>query len=277
MSAGYGPSMLPRAIVLTFDNLGEASALERGTWDPEVPVGSDPSVIRALPGLLDELDQSGLTATFFVEAINCELNPRALHQIVARGHELGVHGWSHEPWGDLDPAAERELLERSTRAFAELGVRPRGFRPPGGDLTAHTQAMLRELGYAWCSPAAGSRATGQPSVQDGLALVPFAWDLVDAYHLMDRFSELRVHRGDALLSVPAPALAARFTAALGNVRWGGGGVQTVVLHPFLILDAQWRAGVRQVLSLIAELARERQAWVVPAGFFADWLTRGEPE
>ena len=80
MSAGYGPSMLPRAIVLTFDNLGEASALERGTWTPRSPLGSDPSVIRALPGLLDELDQSGLTATFFVEAINCELNPRALHR-----------------------------------------------------------------------------------------------------------------------------------------------------------------------------------------------------
>ena len=108
-------------------------------------------------------------------------------------------------------------------------------------------------------------------------MVPFQWDLVDAYHLMERFSALRVHRGDALLSVPAPALADRFTAALGNVRWGGGGVQTVVLHPFLILDAQWRAGVRRLLSLMAELARERRAWVVPGGFFADWVTRGEPE
>ena len=203
MTAGYGPGGPPRAIMLTFDNLGEASALERGTWNPEVPVGSDPSVIRALPGLLDELDERGLTATFFVEAINCELNPRALHEIVARGHELGVHGWSHEPWAELEPAAERELLERSTRAFAELGVRARGFRPPGGELTANTPALLRELGYVWCSPAAGSRSSGQPSVQDGLAVVPFPWDLVDAYHLMDRFSELRVHRGDALPSVGA--------------------------------------------------------------------------
>ena len=51
----------------------------------------------------------------------------------------------------------------------------------------------------------------------------------------------------------------------------------VVVHPFLMLDGQWRSGVRRLLSLMAELARERRAWVVPGGFFADWLTRSEPE
>jgi peptidoglycan/xylan/chitin deacetylase (PgdA/CDA1 family) len=269
---GYGPGGLPRAIVLTFDNLGEASALERGTWTPDTPLGTDPSVIRALPGLLDELDDSGLTATFFVEAVNSELNPRALHQIVARGHELGVHGWSHEPWGSLAPDDERELLERSTRAFSELGVRARGFRPPGGDLTPRTQTLLRQHGYTWCSPAARGAGAAEPSVDDGVAVVPFQWELVDAYHLMDRFSDLRVHRGDAAPSVGATALADRFEAALSNVRWGGAGVLTLVLHPFLMLDGEWRAGVRRLLALMADLARERRAWVVPGGFFSDWLT-----
>ena len=51
-----------RAIVLTFDNLGEATALQRGTWDPRTPLGSDPSVTRALPWLLDALDHSALPA-----------------------------------------------------------------------------------------------------------------------------------------------------------------------------------------------------------------------
>jgi peptidoglycan/xylan/chitin deacetylase (PgdA/CDA1 family) len=269
---GYGPGGLPRAVVLTFDNLGEASALERGTWSPETPLGSDPSVIRALPGLLDELDDNGLTATFFVEAVNSELNPRALHEIVARGHELGVHGWSHEPWASLAPDDERELLERSTQAFGELGVRARGFRPPGGNLTPRTRTLLRQLGYVWCSPAARAPGAAEPEVEDGVVMVPFQWELVDAYHLMDRFSDLRVRRGDAAPSVAPRALADRFQATLGNVRWGGAGVQTLVLHPFLMLDAEWRAAVRRLLALLAELARERQAWVVPGGFFADWLT-----
>ncbi|MBV9805251.1 MAG: hypothetical protein JO130_18785, partial [Solirubrobacterales bacterium] len=44
------PDRLPNALVLTFDNLGEASALARGE-QPPAP-GRDPSVTRALPWLL---------------------------------------------------------------------------------------------------------------------------------------------------------------------------------------------------------------------------------
>ncbi|MBV9335905.1 MAG: hypothetical protein JO243_08420, partial [Solirubrobacterales bacterium] len=72
---GFGPDRLPSALVVTFDNLGEASALERGTQPPDMPLGRDSSVLEALPWLLDELDRHRLTATFFVEAINCELYP----------------------------------------------------------------------------------------------------------------------------------------------------------------------------------------------------------
>ena len=92
----FGPEGLPGALVLTIDNLGEASALERG--EAFAPTRRDPSVTQALPWLLDELDRHGLTATFFVEAINCELYPDAVAGIAARGHELGHHGWSHEQW-----------------------------------------------------------------------------------------------------------------------------------------------------------------------------------
>ncbi len=151
-AAGSAPEGLPRAIVLTFDNLGEASALQRGTWDARTPLGQDPSVTRALPRVLDELERHELRATFFVEAINCELNPTALHAIAERGHELGVHGWRHEPWDQLDEVAERELLGRSTRAFANAGLPVRAFRPPGGEGTPHTEALLRAHGYGWWSP-----------------------------------------------------------------------------------------------------------------------------
>ena len=103
MSHGHGPEALERAIVLTFDNLGEASSLERGTWNPHTPLGEDPSVTVALPRLLDALDHSRLAATFFVEAVNCELNPEALAEIACSGHELGAHGWQHEEWASSMP------------------------------------------------------------------------------------------------------------------------------------------------------------------------------
>jgi peptidoglycan/xylan/chitin deacetylase (PgdA/CDA1 family) len=264
--AGFGPEARPRAIVLTFDNLGEANALERGTWSADTPLGDDPSVRRALPRLLDALADSGLTATFFVEAINCELNPSALHEIAARGHELGVHGWRHEQWAQLDATAERALLQRSTEAFTQAGIAPRGFRPPGGELTPRTEPLLRRHGYAWVSPVGG-----EPAVVDGLVSVPFSWELVDAYHLMERFAELRRSRGDDAAPASAATVADRLAAALRD--GDDGGLQTVILHPFLMLDEEWLAGVRRLLGLIAELSESGAAWVVPGGVFADWLGR----
>jgi peptidoglycan/xylan/chitin deacetylase (PgdA/CDA1 family) len=269
MTGGYGPQRLPRAIVLTFDNLGEASALQRGTWNPGTPLGEDPSVTRALPRLLDALDDSGLTASFFVEAVNCELNPEALRAIVSRGHELGAHGWQHEQWAQLEPAAERAVLERITRAFAALGLAARCFRPPGGDLTAHTPALLREHGFAWCSPA----GEDPPSVRHGLAYVPFAWDRVDAYHLMERFAPLRERRHDAA----EPAGAAEAGARLARALTEGDGVQAFILHPFLMLDDAWWAQVQGLLRLIADLARDQRAWVVAGGEFAASLAGAAPE
>src|ERR1035437_4557829 len=147
-AAGFGPDGLPSALVLTFDNLGEASELERGTWPNNQPVGRHASAKEILPRLLHELDGLGLKATFFVEAINCELYPAELLEIVARGDELGMHGWrqresvrrsqgacgrSH-PWGSRWPAFAR-LGDGSRRGRRRCCARPdcAGARPSGAD------------------------------------------------------------------------------------------------------------------------------------------------
>jgi peptidoglycan-N-acetylglucosamine deacetylase len=235
-------------LVLTFDNLGEAAELERGEA-PEVP---HPSVTDALPRLLDELEARSLTATFCIEAINCELNPQAVRTIAERGHELALHGWRHEPWAELPVERERELLHRSLDAFAALNSTVTGFRPPGGELTAHTPGLLREAGLAWCSPA-GS----EYSRHDGLSYVPFQWDLVDAYSLMNRFASLRERRGDPGPPLEPAELARRFQAELDrSAAW-----RTIVLHPFLMLDDRWFDCVRELL----DHARARAVSVVPAG------------
>jgi peptidoglycan/xylan/chitin deacetylase (PgdA/CDA1 family) len=264
---GLRPERLPSALVLTVDNLGEASALERGTWSPGAALGHDPSVTRALPWLLDELGRHDLKATFFVEALNCELYPDAVTAIAAAGHELGHHGWSHEHWASLSPRAERDALTRGVHAFEALGLKPRGFRPPGGELTSCTPALLCEAGFDWCSPArpASPGEDDQASVEDGLVYVPFDWELVDAYHLMESFAAMRASRGD-----PGPPLDAESLAALLTQRIARAGEQqTLILHPFLMLDAGWRAGVARLLAAVAEHARAGRTWVVPGGAFAE--------
>lgn len=253
MESGFGPDGAPGAVVLTFDNLGEASALERGEWPPGAPLGTHESVTIALPWLLDELDAHGLRATFFVEAINCEINPDAVREIDRRGHELGMHAWRHESWGELAPQHETELLTRGVEAFARLETTARGFRPPGGRLLASSPAALTAHGFDWCSPEGTVFER-----RDGLTYVPFEWEHVDAYHLTARF--------DALL--PHDEVEARLTAAIARP-----GAMTLILHPFLMLEDAWRAAVARILARIGEQVRGGTSWVVPGGVYADWLTR----
>ncbi len=256
---------LAPTLVLTFDNLGEASDLERGRRPAGEPLGQHPSVHLALPRLLEALDAHELRATFFVEAINCELYPDALRQIAAHGHELGMHGWRHEAWSALHPDEERETLERGLRAFAGLGLEVHGFRPPGGELTPLTPALLHRLGFRWCSPV-GDR----PDVRDGIAFVPFRWELVDAYHLMEAV------RAELRGSAPGgPRPRPRTTSPRALTAGGARAVlQTLILHPFLMLDPAWWSGVQRILELVASQVRAGGLRVGPGGDLAESLLTG---
>jgi peptidoglycan/xylan/chitin deacetylase (PgdA/CDA1 family) len=240
-------------LVLTFDNLGEASELERGTWPETEPLGRHRSVTVALPWVLGELDRHALRATFFVEAINCELYPDAVGEIAHRGHELGMHGWRHELWESLEPGRERELLARGRDAFAALGIAPLGFRPPGGRLSADSPRLLREAGFRWCSPA-GSEF----GARDGMWFVPFEWEAVDAYYLLERFGAL----------LAPEELAVRLRA-----RTMQPGVRTLILHPFLMLDHRWRGPAAELLALLGARAAAGETWVTPGGRFVEQASR----
>jgi peptidoglycan/xylan/chitin deacetylase (PgdA/CDA1 family) len=232
-------------VVLTFDNLGEAAELERGAWPANRPAGQHPSVTTALPRLLAELDTLSLRATFFIEAINCELNPGAVRSIAAHGHEIGIHGWRHESWAGLEPEREQTALKRSRAAFAGLGVEAQAFRPPGGAINADTPALLRDTGCRWASPL-GIRAHVD---EDGFGWVPFEWDLVDAYFLMESFGSLRTQHGDPESPAAPAATAARLRAGLDDLSEP----RTLILHPFLLADDLWWSEARALLRDLADL------------------------
>src|SRR4051812_31326199 len=148
-------------IALTFDNLGEAAEMELGAWDDERTPGEHHSVTEILPRVLDALGERELTATFFVEGLNAELYPDALREIAGRGHEVGYHAWRHEEWGALDAGAQADNLRRGAEALERLGLRPRGFRPPGGALDAAGERALAQLGFAHPSPQGDQPAAGE--------------------------------------------------------------------------------------------------------------------
>jgi peptidoglycan/xylan/chitin deacetylase (PgdA/CDA1 family) len=243
---------LRRAVLLTFDNLGEAADLEREVTPP-TRVGGHPSVTVALPAVLELLRALELPATFFVEGINAGLYPDAVRAIAAAGHEVGLHAWRHERWSELEPGEQDALLQRSIDAFAQLGIEVDGFRPPGGELGARTLPALAAHGVRWCSPV-GTHAHRA----DGLAILPFRWPLVDAYHRMESFADLRRQLGDA----PAP-LSARATAdaLLEGLDAAADGPTVLILHPFLMVDEDERAEAERILRWVAEQVAAGERWV----------------
>jgi peptidoglycan/xylan/chitin deacetylase (PgdA/CDA1 family) len=203
------------SVSLTFDNLGEVTALERGEWPAGAPLGRHWSVTTALPRILAALAEAGVEATFFVEGLNAELYPDTLRELAAAGHEVGLHGWRHEPWAELDPGRERELLERGVLALDRLGLRPVSFRPPGGDLTPASLGLLRELGFEYVSPA-GEEVLSK----DGITVIPFRWELVDAWYYLPTFD-----------GPPEPSA---LRAAVMDALDGDAGPVTLIFHPFLL-------------------------------------------
>jgi peptidoglycan/xylan/chitin deacetylase (PgdA/CDA1 family) len=139
-----------------------------------------------------------------------------LTEIAAAGHEVAYHGWQHEQWSSLNPAAERASLERGVEALDALGLRPVGFRPPGGALTPASWSLLREYGFEYCSPEGTDI-----SVRDGLVVLPFGWEHVDAFYYLPHFAGLR--------GAAEPLPPARLREAIGR-----GDFVTLIFHPFLL-------------------------------------------
>jgi peptidoglycan/xylan/chitin deacetylase (PgdA/CDA1 family) len=170
--------------------------------------------------VLELLASADVRATFFVEGLNAELYPDALRSIADAGHEVAFHGWQHERWADLSPQEEHESFERGVTALDGLGLRPVGFRPPGGELTPATPGLLREFGFEYCSPLGRSVER-----RDGLVLLPFRWELVDALYYLPHFASLR--GTDEIL--PPSRLRETIDAALE-------GFAVLIFHPFLLED-----------------------------------------
>jgi peptidoglycan/xylan/chitin deacetylase (PgdA/CDA1 family) len=106
--------------------------------------GPDPA---STPAFLDELDRLRARATFFLLGEHAARHQALTREIADRGHELGVHGWTHRrPWLPGDP---RELSEiRRTMETVELatGRLPRWYRPPYGILTGGRWAAAARCG-----------------------------------------------------------------------------------------------------------------------------------
>ena len=85
--------------------------------------------------ILDLLAEANMRATFFVVGRQARAQAPLLPRIVAQGHEIGNHSWSHRhPWTMLPSAARKEVHDGAAAIADIIGQGARFLRPPHGRL-----------------------------------------------------------------------------------------------------------------------------------------------
>ena len=124
----------------TFIGLESGSRLLALTYD-DGP--NDPYTWR----LLEVLERHGVKATFFLIGRFVEQRPEIARAVVAAGHVIGNHTWSHPNLIFANAAEVRRQLQGTQRAILDAtGVEPQLFRPPFGGRRPVTLRIAREMG-----------------------------------------------------------------------------------------------------------------------------------
>jgi len=125
------------------------ATLWHGPARPEVALtfddGPSPSTT---PRVLEELAKSGTQATFFVVGRKAQAHPELVREIVAAGHDVGLHGFEHDRLFSLRGSTRvTEDIRRTQDAIEAAGApRPTLFRPPIGFVSHFTVWGARRAG-----------------------------------------------------------------------------------------------------------------------------------
>ncbi len=219
------------AVTLSFDFDNETTSLrDRVTTASNLSRGQYGSV-AGLPRVLDLLERKGIRASFFIPAVSALLYPDDVAEIVAAGHEIGVHGWIHERNSQIPGDVERELIERSVEVLTRMsGRRPVGIRTPSWDYSPNTLQIVRDLGFLYDSSLMADdwpyeiEARGEPT---GVVELPVEWINDDApYFGFSRYTAIRPHSTpDDVFSI----WRAEFDVARQE-----GGMFLLTMHPHVI-------------------------------------------
>jgi peptidoglycan-N-acetylglucosamine deacetylase len=101
------------------------------------------------PMMLDMLKRNNVKAAFFIVGARAEKNPEILKRIVAEGHMVGGHSYSHHFFFDLFSSDKMtsEMKKTSEFVFAATGKKMRLFRPPYSVTNPTLAKALKSMQY----------------------------------------------------------------------------------------------------------------------------------
>jgi peptidoglycan-N-acetylglucosamine deacetylase len=99
-----------------------------------------------LPSMLETLKKHNIHVTFFFEGRWVQKNPDLAKMIVAAGHEIGNHSFSHPDMKILSASRTREELILTNKVIkATTKIEPKWFSPPSGSYRDETVKIAAEL------------------------------------------------------------------------------------------------------------------------------------
>jgi peptidoglycan/xylan/chitin deacetylase (PgdA/CDA1 family) len=103
-----------------------------------------------VPRILELFRREGLTQTFFWPGHSIDTFPEQFDACVAAGHEIGVHGYSHENPIAMSREQETEILDYCTDLIERRsGKKPVGYVAPWWEFSAVTNEILLERGFLY--------------------------------------------------------------------------------------------------------------------------------
>ena len=100
------------------------------------------------PAVLDILAAHGAKATFFVIGKHAYAHQHLVRRIVAEGHQLANHTWSHRRLNGQRYQVVGEELDSTRDFLASMAGQPtRLYRPPRGEISARLLWYTAMLGY----------------------------------------------------------------------------------------------------------------------------------
>jgi peptidoglycan/xylan/chitin deacetylase (PgdA/CDA1 family) len=102
------------------------------------------------PRLLKMFERMGIKTTWFIPGHSLETFPEQMAAVARAGHEIGMHGYSHENPIAMTPAQEQQVLDKCIDLITKVcGKRPTGYVAPWWEFSNVTNELLLKRGIKY--------------------------------------------------------------------------------------------------------------------------------
>ena len=250
---------------LTFDFDAVSGVIAEGLRSP-TPISRGEFGVVGAARILGILERHGIKSTWFIPGHTLETYPEMSEKIVAAGHEIGHHGWTHMTPMQMSRDEEEAGLVRANAAIEKFSGSPaRGYRSPAWDLSENTIELLIKHGFIYessmmghdCSPyyaRTGDVVELEQPMRFGpetaLIEMPISWSLDDYPHF--EFEQTKNFRLQGLMAAGGVLQnwLDDFDYMTRSEEWG---VLTYTCHPFVSGRGHRMLMLERLISGLQEL------------------------